>query len=86
MVDKQIIDKIIAYEQGGLSQQEVIDLFAHLIQSGLCWQLQGHYGRTAEALIAEGLIDGNGKITKFFFSEDYWEKQGGLKWKQITIR
>lgn len=45
------IDKIIAYEQGELDEDECIVLFQSLINSGLCWQLQGHYGRTAKQLI-----------------------------------
>ena len=48
------IDKIIAYEQGDLSHDETIELFQSLINSGLAWQLQGHYGRTATALIDAG--------------------------------
>lgn len=48
------IDQIIAYENGDLGQEEVIELFQSLIDSGLAWSLQGHYGRTAAALIDEG--------------------------------
>jgi len=48
------IDQIIAYEQGELDDEEIITLFQDLIDSGLAWQLQGHYGRTASALIASG--------------------------------
>jgi len=49
------IDKIIAYENGELSEEEIIELFQALIDSGQAWSLQGHYGRTAAALIDEGL-------------------------------
>lgn len=49
------IDKIIAYENGELSEEEVIELFQDLIDSGQVWSLQGHYGRTAAALIDAGL-------------------------------
>lgn len=49
------IDKIIAYENGELSEEEVIELFQDLIDSGQTWTLQGHYGRTAAALIDAGL-------------------------------
>ena len=45
------LDKIIAYEQGDLDEDEVIELFQALIDSGLVWKLQGSYGRTAAALI-----------------------------------
>lgn len=45
---------IIAYESGELSEQETIELFQHLIDSNLAWTLQGHYGRTATALIRDG--------------------------------
>jgi hypothetical protein len=50
------IDDIIAYENGLLDEDETLDLFQRLVDSGLAWELQGHYGRTAMALIEEGLI------------------------------
>jgi hypothetical protein len=49
-----LTDKIIAYEQGDLSDEETIDLFQHLIDSGMAWRLQGHYGRMAMTLIENG--------------------------------
>ena len=48
------IDKIIAYENGQLDEDETIELFQGLIDSGAAWTLQGHYGRTATALIDAG--------------------------------
>ena len=50
------IDKIIAYEQGELSRDETIEFFQELVDSGLVWTLQGHYGRTAQHLIDAGYI------------------------------
>lgn len=49
------IDKIIAYEQGELGEIETIELFQELIDNGMAWKLQGHYGRTAMYLIENGL-------------------------------
>jgi hypothetical protein len=51
------VDKIIAFEQGDLDFEATIELFQELIDSGLVWQLQGSYGRTARALIDEGLCE-----------------------------
>ena len=48
------IDKIIAYEQGDLSDEGTITLFQALIDDGSAWTLQGHYGRMAKALIEAG--------------------------------
>jgi len=49
-------DKIIAYENGDMSDpQEAIEFFQEIIDSGLVWQLQGHYIRVAKSLIDAGL-------------------------------
>jgi len=50
-----MVDKIIQYESGNMSDEEMFSFFQELIDSGLAWKLQGHYGRTATALIDEGL-------------------------------
>ena len=47
---------IMQYEGEGFEdEQEVIDGFQHLIDSGLAWSLQGSYGRMAASLIEQGL-------------------------------
>lgn len=37
------------------SEDQVIDAWQHLINTGLCWQLQGWFGRTARDLIDNGI-------------------------------
>lgn len=48
--------QIIAYETGELDEAGIIELFQQLVNTGLAWQLQGHYGRTATALLDVGAI------------------------------
>ena len=43
------------YESGLLEFDEIVDLFQGLIDNGMAWRLQGHYGRTAMDLIESGL-------------------------------
>ena len=50
------INQILAYENGELDEAGVIELFQSLVNTGLAWSLQGHYGRTAKALIEAGLV------------------------------
>ena len=51
-----LTSKLITYEEGHLSDEETIDLFQHLVDTGLVWSLQGFYGRTAAFLIEQGYI------------------------------
>lgn len=58
------LDLIIEYEQGNISKDNFLKLFSMLIKNGHAWILQGHYGRTANNLIKNGIIDKQGKINK----------------------
>lgn len=57
-----IVNEIISFEQGELDENQTIELFARLVQSGMAWSLQGSYGRTATALINAGYIDRKGNV------------------------
>lgn len=51
------VDFISRFEAGELADtDELVDGFQHLVDTGVAWQLQGVYGRTAQALIDEGLV------------------------------
>lgn len=51
MVD---VERIIAFEEGTLDDEGVIELFQDLIDDGTVWSLQGSYGRMAKHLIDAG--------------------------------
>jgi hypothetical protein len=50
------VSKIIRYESGEMDQDEMVEFFQELVNDGMAWSLQGHYGRTAAALIEAGLV------------------------------
>ncbi len=50
-----VVSFIIRYETGEADEDEIIEGFQHLIDTGTVWHLQGHYGRTAAALIEAGI-------------------------------
>lgn len=58
LINKPLADTIAAYEKGALDEDQVTALFQELIDTGLVWKLQGHYGRTATRMIAEGRCQG----------------------------
>ena len=51
---RDIVTLMMDFENGDLDQQQTIDLFQQLIDSGTVWHLQGCYGRMASELIRNG--------------------------------
>lgn len=50
------LGQMIAYEEGTLDDDETVELFQNLLDTGLVFKLQGHYGRTAAAMLEAGSI------------------------------
>jgi hypothetical protein len=59
------VDKINAFENGEMGVEETIDFFAEIIKSGLVWQLQGTYQRTACSFINAGHISPKGAVLSY---------------------
>ena len=53
---QNLTERIVAYEKGELNQDQTIQLFQELVDSGMIMKLQGHYGRMAFQLMEAGLI------------------------------
>lgn len=49
-------DYFSRYENGEMTEPEVIEFFQYLVDSGLAWILQGSYGRQAVRMINGGSI------------------------------
>jgi hypothetical protein len=54
MAKYDTVGKMMEFERGLLPKKEAVELFQHLIDSGIVWNLQGHYGRVAETLLKSG--------------------------------
>jgi len=56
-----------AYAEGfcegeGASEEEQIEAWQYLLDTGMCWSLQGCFGRTATSLIEQGIITQNTEV------------------------
>lgn len=56
-----VVGKIIEFESGEMDEEQVIELFQELVDTGMAWQLQGSYGRAAADLIKAGLVTAPGE-------------------------
>lgn len=59
MTEQEIKINAVAIAEGWYDKEptedEWLKAFQHLIDTGMCWQLQGWFGRTAMGLIEGGL-------------------------------
>ena len=57
-----VTNRLIDYACGPLNDIQTLRLFSELIKNGMAWTLQGHYGRTAMALINDGWLEADGNF------------------------
>ena len=60
-LNPDLVNQIMQYEDGGMDQDEIVEFFQGLIDSGTIHHLQGSYGRVAEQLIRQGLCHRRGQ-------------------------
>jgi len=78
-MDEVPTEDIIAFETGELDDNGVLRLFSKLIKTGIINHLQGHYGRTAVALMKDGWISKEGNVLKWpNETREAWKKQAAI--------
>ena len=56
-IEYDVVGALMDFESGLMEDtDDVINLFQHLVDTGMAWQLQGSYGRLAESMIDNGVI------------------------------
>ncbi len=56
--------ELAGIEDGELTEEMYLEAWQHLVDTGLVWQLQGWFGRTAKYLIENGKIKENKQMNK----------------------
>jgi len=73
--ERNVVDYIMEYEGGDISEKDYLYLMAYMIKTGRAWTFQGSlYGRPAKELIDAGIISREGRID--------WDKYNELKEEQ----
>jgi hypothetical protein len=60
-VVNRILQQLISWERGLLSEGETLAFFQELIETGLAWKMTGSVRRYAAELVHEGRIPVNGQ-------------------------
>lgn len=50
----ELASKMVSFESGRMQDEDMINFFQELIDTGMVWKLQGFYGRQARFLINNG--------------------------------
>lgn len=63
MSHDDLVDKFIRFESDEMEDDETIDFFQYLVDTGMVWRLQGSYGRMAQYLIELGVVSDRPTVT-----------------------
>lgn len=66
---RNLVEQIIAFEGGDMEEDEVIEFFQELIDTGMVWVFHGFYGRAACDLIAAGLCVASTDEARFYSAQ-----------------
>lgn len=56
MSKMELLDQMMAWEDGSVTEEQENELFQALVNNGMAWSLQGMYGRQAMRLAEAGRI------------------------------
>ncbi len=66
------------------TQEELVNAWQHLIDTGLCWNLQGWFGRNARDLLVNGTVEATtstaksvlyGELQSLGLTEEAWKEK-----------
>ena len=63
MSQYDLVDKFVRFENDEMEDDETIDFFQYLVDTGMVWRLQGNYGRMAQYLIEIGVVSDRPTVT-----------------------
>lgn len=76
-----LMEDLLNYEAGRMTDTQIVDFFQKLINSGLAWKLTGHYEQMTTRLITMGLCQPAEHVYRFYCSFSEIERahkaQGG---------
>jgi hypothetical protein len=52
-----MIDEIVRYESGEMDEEQEIEFFQALLDTGTIFSLQGHYQRQMDRMIENGVVN-----------------------------
>ena len=82
---KDMVDDIMSWEDGSMTEADTVKFFQRLIDSGQAWSLQGMYGRQAEALIEAGLChDSKGHMHHGTFVPGQKSMSKGISYGELS--
>tara|TARA_B100000085_G_C18370513_1_gene442154 strand:+ start:587 stop:760 length:174 start_codon:yes stop_codon:yes gene_type:complete len=53
----EMIEDIVRYENGEMNEEQEIEFFQSLLDTGIIFSLQGHYQRQMDRMIENGVVN-----------------------------